>query len=155
VNASNTWGHSALPAKQAKQSVANHQQGLTYLEVLIATLVLLVGLVPALDALRTAVNGTATNEGYVAAQHRLGGRLEEILAEPFADLDAAAGAPTTPSSYSEAAGMPWRMQIFIARYDGDDADADGNPFTGGDAGLLWVQAAIEDTPYVLETLISQ
>lgn len=131
------------------------QAGLTYLEVLIATLVLLIGLVPALDALRTAVTGTATNEGYVAAQHRLGGRLEEVLAEPFSDLDAAAGAPTTPSSYSEAPGTPGRLLIFLARYDGDDADGNGNPFNGGDEGLLWVQAVIEDTPYTLETLIAQ
>jgi hypothetical protein len=155
VNGHVYWGHSGFSAQRKNQNVPNRQTGLTYLEILVATLVLLIGLVPALDALRTAVGGTAANEAYVAAQHRLGGRMEEILAEPFTDLDAAAGAPTAISSYSDAAGPPWRMLIYIARYDGDDADADSDPFTGGDEGLLWVQAAIEDTPYVLETLISQ
>jgi hypothetical protein len=134
---------------------ARRQSGLTYLEILVATLVLLIGLVPALDALRTAVTGTATNDAYVAAQHRLGGRMEEVLAEPFADLDAAAGLPTTPSSYSEATGPPWRLLIYIAPYDGDNGDGDGNPFSGGDAGLLWLRAEIEDTPYALETLVAQ
>jgi len=126
--------------------------------VLIATLILVIGLVPALDALRSAVTGAGVNDTFVANQHRLGGRLEEVLAEPFAALDAAAvaaGSPTTPSSYSEPGGTPGRLLIYLARYDGDDADGNGNPFNGGDEGLLWVQATIENTPYTLETLISQ
>ncbi|MDJ0926911.1 MAG: hypothetical protein QNJ73_04590 [Gammaproteobacteria bacterium] len=137
---------------------ASRQCGLTYVEILVATLLLLVGLVPALDALRTATVGSRVNDSYVAAQHRLGGRLEEVLAEPFSELDAAAvaaGSPTTPTDYSEAPGTPGRLLVFIARYDGDDADLDGDPFTGGDSGLLWVQTAIEQTTYSLETLISQ
>ena len=134
------------------------QAGLTYVEILIATLVLLIGLVPALDALRGAVIGTATNETYLREQFRLSGRLEEVLAEPFVDLDdagMAAGSPTTPTRYSEPAGTPGRLLVFIARYDGDDADTDGDPFTGGDEGLLWVQAAIENSPYTIESLLSQ
>lgn len=134
------------------------QRGLTYLEILVATLILVVGLVPALDALRSAVMGTGSNDAYVVAQHRLGGRLEDMLAEPFADLDAAgeaAGSPATPTSYSDPGGTPGRLLVFIARYDGDDADTDSNPFTGSDEGLLWVQAAIEDTPYSLESLVAR
>lgn len=134
------------------------QHGLTYLEILVATLILVIGLVPALDALRNAVIGTGSNDAYVVAQHRLGGRLESMLAEPFADLDAAgeaAGSPTTPTSFSEPGGTPGRLLVFIARYDGDNADADSNPFTGGDEGLLWIQAAIENSPYALETLVAQ
>jgi len=134
------------------------QAGLTYLETLVATLILLIGLVPALDALRSAVMGTGSNEAYVAAQYRLGGRLEGVLSEPFASLDAAAlaaGNYQTPSSYSEPPGTPGRVLIYLARYDGDDADGNGDPFNGGDEGLLWVQAEVENTPYTLETLISQ
>ena len=134
------------------------QLGLTYLEILVATLILVVGLVPALDALRSAVMGTSSNDAYVVAQHRLSGRLEEVLAEPFGALDAAgqaAGSPATPTSYSEAPGTRGRLLIFIARYDGDDTDTDSNRFTGGDEGLLWVQAAVENSPYSLETLLAQ
>ncbi len=137
---------------------ARSQRGLTYVEILIATFILLIGLVPALDALRSAVTGTAVSDAYVAAQFRLSGRLEEILAEPFSDLDTAAeaaGSATTPSSYSEAPGTPGRLLIFLARYDGDNLDTDDNPFTGGDEGLVWAQAAIEGTPYSIETLLSQ
>jgi len=134
------------------------QRGLTYVEILIATIILLVGLLPALDALRGAVMGTGTNDAYVQAQHRLYGQLEAVLAEPFADLDdaaQAAGSRTTPTAYSEPGGTPGRLLVFIARYDGDNADADSNPFTGVDEGLLWIQAAVENTPYALETLVAQ
>jgi hypothetical protein len=137
---------------------ARSQRGLTYVEILVATFILLIGLVPALDALRNAVIGTASNDSYVVAQHRLGGRLEAVLAEPFDDLDdaaLAAGAATTPSSYSEAPGTPGRLLIFLARYDGDNADTDSDPFTGGDEGLLWARAAIDNTPYSIESLLSQ
>ncbi|MFW2403865.1 MAG: type IV pilus modification PilV family protein [Gammaproteobacteria bacterium] len=131
------------------------QAGLTYVETLVATLILLIGLIPAMDALRSAVSGTATNEGYVADQYRLVGRFEEVLAEPFGNLDAAAGPDTTPSAYSEPGGTPGRLVIYIARYDGDNADADGDPFTGADDDLLWVRAEIENTPQYVETVVSR
>ncbi len=154
-----SWGHSAFSARRKKQNVpVRRQRGLTYLEILVATLILVIGLVPALDALRSAVMGMSSNDAYVAAQHRLSGRLEEVLTEPFGDLDTAgqaAGSPTTPSSYSEPGGTPGRLLVYLARYDGDNADADDNPFTGADAGLLWVQTTIEGTPYSLETLLAQ
>jgi hypothetical protein len=153
------WGHSAFSALRKKQNVPVHRQaGLTYVEIMIALVVLVVGLLPALDALRSATIGTAVTESYVVEQHRLSGRLEEVLAEPFAGLDTAAlaaGSTTVPSSYSEPAATPGRLLVFLSRYDGDDADADGNPFTGVDAGLLWVRAAIEDTVYDFETLVSE
>ena len=158
MNADRDWGHASISAKWKLKHVPVCQRGLTYVEILIATLILLIGLVPALDALRSAVLGTGTNDAYVIAQHRLGGRLEELLLEPFSDLDdaaQAAGSPATPSSYSDPGGTPGRILIFLARYDGDDADTDSDPFTGGDEGLLWVRAAIEQTPYSLETLMAQ
>ena len=125
---------------------------------MIALVVLVIGLVPALDSLRTAMIGTGVSGSYVVEQHRLRGRLEEVLAESFADLDAAAlaaGSPLTPSGYSEPVASPGRLLIFLSRYDGDDADGDGDPFTGVDQGLLWVRGAIEDTVYDFETLIAE
>lgn len=148
-------GHSSISTWRRLRNVPVGERGLTYVEILLATLILVIGLVPALDALRNAVMGTGVNDDYVVTQHRLYGQLEELLAEPFADLDdagQAAGSPATPTAYSEPGGTPARMLVFIARYDGDDADGDSNPFTGGDEGLLWVQAAIENSPHALETL---
>lgn len=81
--------------------------------------------------------------------------MEQLLAEAPASLDAAAqaaGAPTTPTSYSDAPGTPDRRLVFLARYDLDNADGDGNPFTGGDAGLIWVRVAIKNQVIALESV---
>lgn len=134
------------------------QIGLTYVEILIAMLVLAVALVPAMDAVRNAVLGTSAHEEYVVSQRRIASRLEDVLAEPFGALDdaaVAAGGPTVPTTYSEPVATPERLLVFIARYDGDNADADNDPFTGTDDGILWVRTAIEDRDYALETVTAQ
>jgi hypothetical protein len=79
--------------------------------------------------------------------------MEEVLARSFAELAAeevAAGG--APSAYSDGAGAPDRRLVLLSRYDGDNADGDDDPFTGKDAGLLWVRVEIEGTDHVLETL---
>lgn len=134
------------------------QTGLSYVETLIAVTILAVALVPALETLQTAFTGSAVQEQVLLWQQELASRMETVLAEPFASLDdaaLAAGSETTPSSYSDAAGGPDRVLVFLSRYDGDNADADNNAFTGMDAELLWARVAIENTPYALITLVTQ
>ncbi len=134
------------------------QAGVSYVEVLIAVVVLGVALVPALEALQVAFRGSAVQVDVVLWQQQLATRMEDVLAEPFASLDSAAldaGSETVPSSYSDAAGPPDRVLVFLSRYDGDNADADNDPFTGTDAGLVWARVAIENTPYELTTLVAQ
>lgn len=132
--------------------------GFSYVEVLIATALVAVALAPALDALISGIQGAGVHVALAEEHYHALGRLEEVLAEPFATLDAealSAGGPTVPTAYSDAGGTPRRRLVFLARYDGDDADTDGNPFTGGDAGLLWVAVEIEHTGRVLETLTGE
>jgi len=132
------------------------QRGFSYIEVLVAVLVLAISLPPALDALAAAIRAAGINDSSIALRYRARGRMEQVLAETHAALDAAAlaaGAPTAPTSYSDPAGTADRRLVFLARYDLDNADADGNPLTGGDAGLIWVRVAIENQPNVaLETV---
>ena len=135
-----------------------HQAGLSYAEVLLAVTVLAVALVPALDTLQTAMVGAQVNEDVSTTANTLASRMEEILAEPHGTLDDAAqvaGSPTTPSTYSDPAGPPNRILVFLSRYDGDNADADGDPFTGVDEGLLWVRVAVDNTPFELITLTAR
>jgi hypothetical protein len=131
-------------------------RGFLYVDVLVALLVLAVCLPAALAALSSATRAAAAERGAVALGYRSSGLMEQLLATPHAALDAAAlaaGSATVPTSYSDVAGTPERRLVFIARYDVDDADGDGQPLTGGDAGLLWVRIAIEGRPaYSLETL---
>lgn len=134
------------------------QAGISYVETLLAVTVLAVALVPALKMLQTAFSGSAVQESVLLLQQQIASRMDDVLAEPFSSLDdaaAAAGSETVPSSYSEPDGSVDRTVVYLSRYDGDNADADGNPFTGTDAGILWVRVAVENTPYELTTLVSQ
>jgi len=131
------------------------EYGLTLVEVLVTVVLLAILLVPAMRALQTAVVGAGVHGDVSSSHHRLTSRLEELLAEPFVDLsDAAiaAGAPATASSYSEAAGPSGRLLVYLSLYDGDNADADNDPFTGVDPGLLWIRVDIEDSVHTLQTI---
>ena len=57
-----------------------------------------------------------------------------------------------PTSYSELAGSPGRLLVYLSNYDGDNADADGDPFTGTEPDLLWIRVEIEDSVHALETV---
>ena len=139
-------------------SARYHQHGFSYIEVLVATVLLAITLVPALQGLEGALAGSKKHETITHQQYYLQSKFEEVLAQSFDDLDAAAivaGSNTVPTSYSDLAGSMDRRLVFLAKYDGDNADADGDVFTGVDDDLLWVRVEIENTPYVLETLTNK
>ena len=141
----------------AKLGGANRRRcGLSQLEVLVATFLVAVSLVPALEALQTGVLAGGIHESQTILHHHLAAMLEEVLAQPFADLEAealaAGGAPTV---YSDAVAAPDRRLVFLSGYDGDDADADADPFTGVDPGLLWLRVEIEATAHALASLTSK
>ena len=139
-------------------SLHSRQRGLSYAETLLAVVVLAVALVPALETLDTAFTGAQVSETVIQWQQQLTTRMENVRAEPFGDLDAAAtaaGSETVATTYSDTVGSQDRLLVFLSRYDGDNADADNDPFTGVDPGLLWVRVAVENTPYDLTTLVAQ
>jgi Tfp pilus assembly protein PilV len=134
---------------------STREAGLSYVEVLVAVMLLAVCLAPALSALSTGALGAQVHAQETARNLRVASRLEELLAEPLAELDAAAqaaGSPTTATSYSDPAGTAERRLVYLARWDGDGADGDGNPFTGGDAGLIWIRVQVEGSPPGMESL---
>jgi Tfp pilus assembly protein PilV len=144
--------------KQHRSKTRRSQIGLSYVETLLAVVVLAFALVPALETLRTAFTGAAVGETVIGWQQSLATRMETVRAEPFGDLDAAAqaaGGETVPSVYSDAAGVSDRVLVFLSRYDGDNADADNDPFTGQDPGILWIRVAVENAPPELTTLVAQ
>jgi prepilin-type N-terminal cleavage/methylation domain-containing protein len=131
------------------------EAGLTLVEVLVSVVLLAILLVPAMHALRTGVVGAEVHSDVAASNARITSRIEDLLSEPFTDLtDAAiaAGAPTVASAYSEAPGTPGRLLVYLSAYDGDNADADNDPFTGTDTDLLWIRVDIEDSVFTLETI---
>ena len=127
--------------------------GFSYIEVLIAIVIIAVCLVPALDALQYGVRAAGTQRSYTINQQQLKTRFEEVLANSFATLDAAAmlagnSPASTVAAYSDAAGTADRLLVTLYRYDGSAA-------TGTDTGLLWINVAIEGSNLSLNTLKSR
>ncbi|MDJ0911356.1 MAG: prepilin-type N-terminal cleavage/methylation domain-containing protein [Woeseiaceae bacterium] len=133
----------------------DRQSGLTLVEVLVTIVLLAIVLVPAMNALYTGVAGTEVHSNVATSHYRLTSRLEELLTEPFSDLsDAAVAAdgPASPTTYSDAAGPADRLLVYLSLYDGDNADADDDTFTGTDADLLWIRVEIEGSALAVETV---
>lgn len=137
---------------------ALRQTGLSYVEVLVATVLIAISIAPALTALNSGLTASGVHESHVADHYHLMAKAEDVLAQPFGDLSAAAiaaGDPSTPTSYSDSIGADRRRLVFLSRYDGDNADGDDDPFTGLDDGLLWLRVEIQDTAHAFETLTSR
>jgi prepilin-type N-terminal cleavage/methylation domain-containing protein len=138
--------------------VLRSQSGLTLVEVLVAIALLAIVIVPAVRALQTSIVGANVHSDVTGVHYQLTSRMEQLLAEPFANLDAAvvaAGNPTTPSSYSEAPGTPGRLLVYLGFYDGDNADGDGVPSTGTDPDLIWIRVESEGSPHGIETITAR
>lgn len=129
------------------------QHGFSYIEVLVATILLAVSLVPALEALRGGVFGASLHEAAADDHYRLTAHMEEVLAEPYSLLDAAAvaaGDATTPTDYSDPPSTAKRRMVYLSRYDADTAS-----FTAADTGVLWVRVAYKEQPGELLTLTAR
>jgi len=142
-------------------SFAYSQTGFSYIEVLVAMVLIATALVPALEALQPGIQASQIHRIQTENRYLLTAKMEDVLAEPFADLDAAAvaaGDASTPTSYSDTVtasdGRQIDRQVYLSRYDGDNADGDDDPFTDTDEGLLWVRVEIAGFPHALETLTS-
>lgn len=143
---------------------------MTYIEVMVAAALIAIALVPAMDALQTGMLGARIFESSSNEHYAVLARMEEVLAEPYSALTAAAataGNPKTPGSYSDAPGTPGRRLVFLGLYDANNADGDNDMFTvldpdlDGDSnpytaysGLLWVRVAVEGSVTSLESLTS-
>jgi type II secretory pathway pseudopilin PulG len=143
------------------------QKGFSYVEVLVATTLIAVVLVPAMDALQTGIRGANVHQALTAEHYAQLKKMAELQATPFINLLAAAKTATnntTPTIYSDAAGSTNRNLVYIALYDGDanpftitdnNADNDNDLYTGNTANLLWLKVITEGSAQGLETLISR
>ena len=136
------------------------QAGLSYIEVLVATLLISIMLVPALESMQSGILGSDIHTQRAQNHYRVISLMEQTLARPFADLlqqaDLVAD-PTVliPPPYSDNAGTEFRRLVYLSRYDGDNADTDDDPFSGTDAGLIWLRVSIENGTQFVETLIRE
>ena len=147
------------PRTKHTRSKHHRMAGLTYVEVLIATALITITLVPAIEALKPATMGMSIHEEQTVRHYLLTARLEEVLARSFSELDDEAVAisdPTVPSAtYSDPAGQANRRLVYLSRYDADNADGNNNFFDAGmDEGLLWLRVELEGTVQAIEGLTS-
>ncbi len=132
------------------------QSGFSYVEVLVASVLIAISLVPAMEALRTGILATGAHRSQVSRHGGIAGKMEEVRAQRFALLeDAEVAAGGGASSYSDTPGTPDRRVVLLSRYDGDNADADDDPLTGTDDDLLWVRIEIEGTALGVESLVTR
>ncbi len=137
---------------------SKQQLGFSYVEVLVATVLIAITLVPALEALQGAIAGSEVHEELTTKQYYLQSKLEEVLAKSFGDLEAAAlaaGSNTVATSFSDVIGAANRRIVYLSKYDVDNADSDNNYFTGVEDDLLWVRVEIENTSLSFETLTNK
>lgn len=161
---SGTRRGSARASGKRRTTTARHRRvmpgrmaGVTLVEVLLAMLLISIALVPAMEALRPAIQGAGRHAPETQLHYHLTAKLEEVLAEPFSRLENEAlrlADPTLESLYSDATTAADRRLVFLARYDADNADGDDDFFTGTDAGLVWVRVEIDGTQLALESLTS-
>lgn len=135
------------------------QRGVSYIEVLVASAIIAVSLVPAMEALNASMKSSQLSETAQQRNFLLTDKYEEVLAQSFDALDAEAESlanQTTPSPvFSDPAGVPNRRLVYLQRYDADNVDNDNNPFTGGDAGLCWVRVEIANSSVSRTVLVSK
>lgn len=118
-----------------------------------ALLLVVMALVPALNALQTGTRGTPVLVAVAARDALLRGKMEEVLAKPFDTVNAEtflSGGNTTTSvsaALSDAAG-PNRRIVILYR-------TDGSAVSSSDTGLVRVRVAWEAGGTALETLKSK
>lgn len=119
------------------------QTGFSYIEVILAVLLMTVCLVPALDALRNAIGSPLMAQGSAQGLVCVRNLMEQVVAEPYRNLLLAAGGNTVPAAaYSLVAdaACPAR-NVTIAMYDPTRAPA----FVASDSGLLYITVAAQNT----------
>ncbi len=134
------------------------QSGFTYLEILVATTVLALGLIPAVSALQTASRGTAITQDLDAQFLRMSSTMEEILAQPYSQIFSlhqplSAGAVSTLWSDSDESDA--RILVYVEPYDADNLDGDADVLTGTDDGILRVTVVWDGTGHQLQSLVAE
>lgn len=134
--------------KKTPTFYASVQSGFSYTEVLVSVVLLGILLVPAMEALSTAISGSTGNS--TERQLALRSKMEEVLSQPFNTLYAETYLPggNTVSSVSATFSDASRA-VVLYRFD-----AASNVLSNGDTGLVNVSVyyAAEGSANALNTL---
>lgn len=131
-------------------------RGMSYPEVLAATLLLSILLVPAMQALHSALAGSGIQKQQTIDHYALLSKMEAVMARPSGELEILIAGEATPSSLSDSYvtsdGRTLQRQVFLAAHDIDNADGDDDVRTGIDPGAVWVRVKIANSPLSFTSL---
>lgn len=143
-----------MPGRTLRHPQLRTAGGFTLLEVLCATILLAVCLVPAVNALRGAVRAPVDSAAAARKLDCVSSLMETVLAEPYVRLLAVAQSST---DYPDpgAAGCPPR-KVVITRYGNES----NRKVTAGNSNyLLYVSVglanAADGNPFTLTTLVAR
>ena len=159
-----------------KKTLAHYNvQGVSYVEVLIAVVLLSAVLVPLLQSLQSGIQSKEIYSELTESNFHVIDKMELVLSKRFQDLyqeSMSTNNYQTPSVlYSDPAGSENRRLVYLSYYDIDnndadsnfftiqdaDSDLDGNPYTGSDVNIniLWLAVEIENSSHRLESLTAE
>lgn len=125
------------------------QGGLSYVEVVVATILVVVALVPAMNALQGATIGSGVHQSEAVKQQQLQSKMEEVLARPFGELYAqtylAGGNTVAPNAALSDGAVVGRRVVVLYRFS-------GSALTSADSGLLRIQVGFDAGGPTLDTL---
>ncbi|MGB2833265.1 MAG: hypothetical protein WBC07_09965 [Methylotenera sp.] len=132
-----------------------NQCGFSYAEILLSVILLAILLVPAMQALNSAISGGSSN--VAARQLALRSKMEEVLSKPYKqlyDITSLSGGNTVTSvsaDLSDASGTARRV-VVLYRYD-----TTTNSLSATDTGVLYVSVYYEDagSASALNTLVGR
>jgi len=140
--------------------VIRRHAGFSYIEALVAIVLLAIVAVPAADAVKTGLDASRIAAAKSQELRCMKNAMETVLAEPYQNLWNAALGRTVPSSYSQAmdAACPAR-DVFISKYkylvdkapqfdpSGDEKELE--------AVLLYVTVSSPQSRYSFTTLVAR
>lgn len=129
----------------------NRQRGYAYLDVLVATAVLLVCLVPAMSSLHSANQTQQQAETSMHLAQHVSSKMAMVLARGKHQLNIDV---LNSTDLSDPIGDADRRLVTISYFDGDNADGDGDISTGVDDELIYIQVSLHDGRFRQETLVS-
>lgn len=146
--------------------MTNRFRGYTYIEAVVALLVLAVALIPAMDALQVGTIGLRTNvvqgdagtDRDVSDEEALRNKMESLLALNHKTgsgelAESPSGRSSAHSGLSDAGGANPRCLVYTSWYKPEaNAEADRYVSSSADTRLLWVKVQIEGKDTSLETV---
>lgn len=133
--------------------------GLSYVEVMVALVLLGICALPAADAIRAGLRAGEVGAVQARELRCVKSRMETVLAESYDELWKAQQGTDTPSSYSLAADAECGVRnVFIARYVHPYGDLTGQVLDAANPTadtLLIVTVSGTDGAYPLTTLVDR